>query len=245
VQDAPRNPPQERYVAISVARPLRTKPVPVYDLTVPATSNFFANGLLVHNCDDPIETKKEADSPTFRDDLWEWWDMVWLTRRMGVDTKYILIMSRWHADDIVGRLKKLDDYGLRIRVLHLPAIAEDDDELGRRPGEALCPELYDEQALNNIRKTSPVAWPALYQQRPVIEGGGLFKRENFPRFRLEKIGGETALRTDSAIYDLAECSVFATMDTAYTRNKTSDFTALGVWAVPPIDDVPIMFLLQM
>lgn len=197
-------------------------------------------------CDDPIKTKKEADSPTFRKDLWEWWDSVWLTRRQPEGTKFILIMSRWHADDIIGRLKKLDDYGLRIRVLHLPALAEDDDEMGRRPGEALCPALYDEQSLSNIRRTSPLAWPALYQQRPVTLGGGLFKRENFESFRLEKVGDDTAIRTDHGIYDLNECLVFGTMDTAYTRNKRSDYTALGIFAVPPPKDgISEMFVLDM
>lgn len=197
-------------------------------------------------CDDPVKSKKEADSPTFRKDAWEWWDSTWTTRRMGTGTKYILIMSRWHIDDLMGRLLDVEDYGMRIKRLHLPAMAEDDDELGRRPGDALCPELYDRAALENIRKTSPLAWPALYQQRPIAIGGGLFKRDNFKYYKTQHIGSDKAYLLGDRLIDANECSVFSTMDTAYTTNKRSDYTALGTWAVtPPRNGLCDLILLDM
>ena len=191
-------------------------------------------------CDDPVKSKQEADSPVIREQTWEWWDSTWTTRRMGKETKYLLIMSRWHTDDITGRLIKIiDQLGMRVRRLRMPALAEDDDELGRRPGEALCPELYDEDTLDGIRKTSPIAWPALYQQRPVAAGGGLFKKDNLAEYGMDTIGDSTVLRFGDRLAELSECMVFATMDTAYTNTKTSDYTAIGVWAVPPADDRPL------
>lgn len=197
-------------------------------------------------CDDPVKSKKEADSPTFRKDAWEWWDSTWTTRRMGTGTKYLLIMSRWHIDDLMGRLIDTEDYGMRIKRMHLPAIAEDDDELGRRPGDALCPELYDEKALSDIRKTSPLAWPALYQQRPIAIGGGLFKRDNFKTYKTQHIGSDKAYLLNNRLIDASECTVFSTMDTAYTTTKRSDYTAIGTWAVtPPLEGVSDLILLDM
>jgi predicted phage terminase large subunit-like protein len=197
-------------------------------------------------CDDPVKSKKEADSPTYRKDAWEWWDSTWTTRRMGKNTKYLLIMSRWHIDDLMGRLLDVEDYGMRIKRLHLPAVAEDDDELGRRPGDALCPELYDEKALADIRKTSPLAWPALYQQRPIAIGGGLFKRENFKRFTTQHLGADKAYLLGDRLVDASECMKFSTMDTAYTTTKRSDYTALATWAATPaVDGISDLILLDM
>ena len=119
-------------------------------------------------------------------------------------TKYLLIMSRWHVDDLMGRLLDVEDYGMRIKRLHLPAVAEDDDELGRRPGDALCPELYDEKALADIRKTSPLAWPALYQQRPIAQGGGLFKRDNFKPYTVQHVGTDKAYLLDQRLVDFTD-----------------------------------------
>lgn len=197
-------------------------------------------------CDDPVKSKKEADSPTFRKDVWEWWDSTWTTRRMGPGTKYLLIMSRWHMDDLMGRLLKAENYGMRIKRLHLPAIAEDDDELDRRPGEALCPDLYNEEALNNIRKTSPLAWPALYQQRPIAIGGGIFKRDNFHSYKTESLFGEKTYQLGERLVAAEDCMVFSTMDTAYAEGKRSDFTAIATWAVPPtVDGLGDLLLLDM
>jgi len=208
--------------------------------TAGAGGPIIGKGAHLLICDDPVKNKKEADSPTMRKDLWEWWDATWTTRRMGPGTKYLLIMSRWHLDDLMGRLLQVQDgYGLRIRRLHLPAIAGDNDELDRRAGEALCPELYDEESLHSIRKTSPIAWPAQYQQTPIAEGGGLFKAENFSEFTKIDADGETVIVLGGTRVLLDDCMIFATMDTAYTKSKTSDYTAVATWAVPPqVEDRP-------
>jgi hypothetical protein len=95
--------------------------------------------------DDPVKNFDEANSKVYRDKLWDWWQNVWLGRREP-GAKLVLIMSRWHQDDLVGRLEN-GETGLRINHLRMPAIAEEDDILGRKVGEALCPERYDEEAL--------------------------------------------------------------------------------------------------
>jgi predicted phage terminase large subunit-like protein len=156
----------------------------------------------------------------------------------------LLIMSRWHEDDITGRLKKLaDTLGMRIRVVRLPAIAEEDDVLGRRPGEALCPERYDEEALAGIRKdVGPGPWMSLYQQRPVAQGGGMLKASWLRHWTSETLNGETYYKLgDQYVLD-EELWRFSTMDTAYTRNATSDYTVIATWGVAPTDPHSIVLL---
>ena len=196
-------------------------------------------------CDDPIKGADEARSPTERQKMKEWWDQVWITRREGggTGTKYLLIMSRWHIDDLMGWLiSRTDEMGMRVRRLRMPAIAEDDDLLGRRPGEALCPELFDEQALAAIKKDSPLAWPSLYQQRPVPIGGGMFQRGDFRNYTRTTIDGDEYFQLDDRLIARADCTIFGTMDTAYTKSKKSDYTALGVWAVTPGDPADLILL---
>jgi len=195
--------------------------------------------------DDPIKNREQAMSPTERRKLKEWWDTTWITRREGggSGSKYLLIMSRWHIDDLMGwLLSREDELGMRIRRIRMPAIAEDDDALGRRPGEALCPELFNEQALASIRKDSPIAWPSLYQQRPVPEGGGMFKAEWFHEYTPVTVDGDDYFRLGERVIAKADCTIFATMDTAYTKSKRSDYTALGVWAVTPHDPADLILL---
>lgn len=193
--------------------------------------------------DDPIKNAEEARSAVQRQHLKEWWDTTWITRREGSGTKFLLIMSRWHVDDLMGwLLSREKEMGMRIKRLRMPALAEDDDLLGRRPGDALCPALYDREALLDIKKDSPIAWPSLYQQRPVPAGGGMFKRDNFKRYERTTVGSDEYFKLDDRLIPKSECLIFATMDTAYTNSKRSDYTALGVWAVSAAEPSDLLLL---
>jgi predicted phage terminase large subunit-like protein len=192
--------------------------------------------------DDPIKNVEEAQSQVMRDHLWDWWQSVFLTRREP-GGKVLLIMSRWHEDDLIARLLNTET-GMRIKRLRMPAIAEDDDILARRPGDALCPERYDEAALDRIRiDVGPTAWASLYQQRPIAVGGGMFRRDHFQTWTTaKKSSDETLYRLGEHIVDDAQCWRFATMDPAFTRSRRSDFTTLAVWAVAPLDPPGLMLL---
>jgi predicted phage terminase large subunit-like protein len=145
--------------------------------------------------DDPIKTQAEAFSKAFRDKLWRWWQFD-LRTRIEPNGIVVIIMSRWHEDDLVGRLLAAEERGElddgteaeRWDVLHLPALADpaivDPDPLGRRPGEALCPERYDQRALLRLRDNpatgvGPRAFSALYQGRPTPAEGTMFRREDW------------------------------------------------------------------
>lgn len=196
--------------------------------------------------DDPIKNSEEAGSLVMRDKLWEWWSGTWITRREP-GAKMILVMSRWHEDDLTARVKKHAESvgGMRVRTIRLPAIAEEGDELGRRPGDPLCPERYDENALAGIRAdVGPGPWMSLYQQRPTPAGGGMFKRDWLRYWDAEVIDGDTFLRLGDTRVMRDEIWKFATMDVAYTKSKRSDYTVVGVWGVAPTDP-PSLVLLDM
>lgn len=123
--------------------------------------------------DDPIKNREEAESPTYRDKIWDWYTNDIYTRREP-GCAIIVIMTRWHKDDLVGRILDSDD-AANWRVICLPAEAEENDPLGRKVGEALCPERFDEVALADIKKVLGRDYHALYQQRPVAREGGMFK----------------------------------------------------------------------
>lgn len=129
--------------------------------------------------DDPVKSREEADSPTYRDKVWDWYRDDLYTR-LEPGGAIILIMTRWHEDDLAGRILASERAG-DWHVINLSALAGDDDPLGRAPGDALCPDRYDVAALTDIRATlGPRGWEALYQQRPRPPEGALLKRGWFP-----------------------------------------------------------------
>jgi predicted phage terminase large subunit-like protein len=138
-----------------------------------------ANVLII---DDPVKNAADARSQTLRDNQWDWYRSVARTR-VEPEGVILVIGTRWHEDDMIGRiLAQMDDPGadqfLRIR---LPMIAEDDDPLGRTPGEPLWPTRFNAEAAAQIRASvGDYYWSAMYQQRPSPPEGGRFKRDNFP-----------------------------------------------------------------
>lgn len=123
--------------------------------------------------DDPIKSAEEAESEVYRERVWEWFTRDFWTRR-AKGARVLVTMTRWHMDDLVGRILKLKGKGLgRWRVISLPAIAPDDPaEYDRRgPGEALWPEFLPLAELEEIRAADPRGFAALYQQNPLEAGG--------------------------------------------------------------------------
>jgi predicted phage terminase large subunit-like protein len=123
--------------------------------------------------DDPIKSQAEADSPVLRERAWNWYRFD-LTTRLKPRGRIVLIMTRWHEDDLAGRL--LAQNSGEWSVLRLPALAEEDDPLQRDLGAALWPDWEDEGALLRKRDTiGERAWSALFQQSPRPIVGSLFK----------------------------------------------------------------------
>lgn len=135
--------------------------------------------------DDPHKDWEEALSPTMRRRVIEWFCSTFYTRAEP-GASIVVVMTRWHQDDLTGYLTR--DHADKWTVIRLPAIAEDNDWLGRAPGQALCPERYDLEALERIRLAPGTGlgsylFAGLYQQRPSPIEGGIVKRDWFRRWR--------------------------------------------------------------
>lgn len=126
--------------------------------------------------DDPVKNWEQATSPVYRDKLWDWFRSTAYTR-VEPGGSVVIVMQRWHEDDLTGRLlAEQASGGEEWQVVRFPAIAEEHDALGRSPGEALWPMRYDVASLERIKRAvGTYVWAALYQQRPAPIEGGIFR----------------------------------------------------------------------
>ncbi len=125
--------------------------------------------------DDPIKGRLEANSETFRQGAWDWLTDDFMTR-FDEKAGLLMILTRWHVDDPAGRLIESE---AKSRVLSHPAVAIE-DEVHRKKGEALFPELKSLAFLDERKAAmTPDSWEALYQQSPYIRTGGLFPVDRF------------------------------------------------------------------
>ena len=130
--------------------------------------------------DDPVKSRTEAESLVYREKVWDWYRDDLYTR-LEPKGAILLTMTRWHDDDLVGRILNNPD-AARWHVIHLPALAEPTaetpDPLGRAEGQALWPARYDEAALADIRAAVlEYGFAALYQGRPRPREGVMFPRD--------------------------------------------------------------------
>lgn len=174
--------------------------------------------------DDPIKNRKEAESQTYRDNIWaEWQDT--LSTRLHPNGRVVVIMTRWHEDDLVGRLLAQDDSWL---LINLPALAEENDILGRIEGEALWPERYNEKWCAREKMHRGIrSWESLYQGHPRPSDGNLFRQSMFKRF---KVSGN-CYQVDDKIYDKSLCRIFQTCDVAGSKKSSADYFVLGTFAL--------------
>ena len=165
--------------------------------------------------DDPIKDALEANSETYRNRIWDWYTDVFLTR-LHNESKQILIQTRWHADDLAGRL--LEREGDKWTVINIPAICEQEGDGGlshRKVGEALWEAKHSAERLHEIEQRSPRTFAALYQQRPTIVGGNIVKREWFKSI------------TQSEFYRIHNTEpIIFFIDTAYTDKSDNDPTGI-------------------
>lgn len=165
--------------------------------------------------DDPIKDRKQADSEAYRKTLKDWYRSTAYTRLMPGGA-IIIIQTRWHEDDLTGWVKKEFPHE-GWHEIHFPAIAEDNDVLGRKPGEALWPDQYPLEALLAIKETiGSREWSALYQGRPVPQGGGIVKLEWFGRYT-----------TPLDYYD----QIVLSFDTAQKDKEINDPSVCEVWGI--------------
>lgn len=151
--------------------------------------------------DDPVKDAAQANSYTIRESVWDWYTSTLYTR-LSPKSGILLGMTRWHEDDLAGRLlKAMKTGGDQWRIVCFPAIAEEEEEY-RHIGDPLHPERYDLNHLLEIKKAvGSHTWNALYQQHPTTKGGGIIKGAWFgrykipPKIRYKAIYADTAIKT--------------------------------------------------
>lgn len=208
--------------------------------------------------DDLIKDAMSASSEDIRDNAWDWYKMVF-RNRLAPGGGILLIGTRWHWHDPIGRVLELDeeqrkqgvpDYERENwEVISYPAIAEGDEylmrdgtiqrdppnveeslRLLRKKGDALHPERYPLPELKKIRGSYTSAnWSALYQQRPTPDEGSFFKRDDIVYRWL-----------DPAYYPL--CRLFITADYAIKKGQRNDYTVVGVFALDAEDNLYLIDL---
>jgi predicted phage terminase large subunit-like protein len=162
--------------------------------------------------DDPIADRASAESPTIREQTWQWYTDVARTR-LHPNAVQLVVATRWHEADLTGRL--LDAMRDDWVVLSLPAICDDeDDALHRQIGEVLWPSKFPASELPSVEKgeISSRSFASLYQQRPLPAGGSMIKADWIRYF------DELPAHQDMRI-------VWA-CDPASKTGSTNDFTAL-------------------
>ncbi|PYD81400.1 terminase [Komagataeibacter oboediens] len=151
--------------------------------------------------DDPVKDRQDAESPIIREAAWDWYRSVLRTRLMP-NGAIVLVLTRWHPDDLAGRLlaEMENGTGEEWEVLSLPAICNSDhDALHRGIGEALWPKVFPVAELKNIEKSiGPREWSALYQQNPTPGEGTLFKVAMIPVVAAAPKTGQMVRRWDLA-----------------------------------------------
>jgi predicted phage terminase large subunit-like protein len=163
--------------------------------------------------DDPIKNRREADSKTYREFLWNEWQNT-LQTRLQPGGSVIILMTRWHEDDLIGRILESDERQWnRIRI---PAIAEENDLLGRPEGAALWPEYgFDEEWAEITKKAvGSRTWSALYMQSPRPTEGSLFKRKWIQYYKVKPGRFDEVLQS---------------WDCTFKDTKDSDFVVGQIW----------------
>ena len=132
--------------------------------------------------DDPVKNAEEALSPTYRQKIWDWYTSTFYTRAEK-DARIVVIMTRWHEDDLAGRLLQQDD---EWDVVSLPVIKEEENDNDlRNTGEVLWPEKFSKKDVENTRKTiGRRDWNSLYMQKPQTKSDlALWKYENIKNIK--------------------------------------------------------------
>lgn len=181
--------------------------------------------------DDPIKGDEEANSENSRESLWNWFASV-AYPRLEPGGSIVIVMTRWHEDDLVGRIMRERRKLRGWKVVNLPALALERDPLGRAPGEPLWSERFGKKALKDIRDSiGPYWWQALYMGAPAPAEGAVFKRDWIRRWERGEETGQYVAGGEVARYE--DLYRFCTVDFASSLSGRADYTAIGTFGLTP------------
>ena len=195
--------------------------------------------------DDPVKDRQDAESPALRQQIKDWYSSTFYTR-LAPGGGVLIIMTRWHEDDLAGWLVSLMEEAEkearmtgewpedadRWEIIRYPAIAEEDEKF-RKKGEALHEARYPLPALRKIKRTLINRdWIALYQQRPVAEDGDFFKRSTFKFYN----------RVDRPPLD--SLNIYAAWDQALGKKDVNDWTVCAVVGIDRDNNIWLLNLMR-
>ena len=203
--------------------------------------------------DDPVKGRVEADSPTVRQHTWDWYKSDFWTR-LKPGAALLYIGTRWHDDDLAGRLiEEMKSGGEQFEIISIPAIAKPGvvDLLGREPGERLWKEWFTEEMFE-IAQRDKRNWSALYQQEPMPELGDYFKAEWIryydhppPREELRTYGAsDYAVTKDGGDFTVHLVAGVDPYDDIYLLDLWRDQTSPDVWVDAELDLMKLWATLQ-
>lgn len=195
--------------------------------------------------DDPLKGRAEAESPTYRKRCWDWWENNAMTRASD-QFRVVLMMTRWHSDDLAGRLLK-EEPG-EWQVLRIPAVrdAASAGVIGSDGASAFHPngELISVRNrsagwfLGLKAKRSMYVWNSIYMQVPVTAEGNLFRRPDFRYWQYCKPDPShhdplrgARLTIDGLHLFIADMTRFITVDLAASTKTSADWTVACAWAI--------------
>jgi predicted phage terminase large subunit-like protein len=197
-------------------------------------------GLDIGVIDDPLKGSEDAASAAIRNKVWNWFKTDFFSR-FSENAGYITILTRWNSDDPVGRMK--DVFKDKIKTISYPSLAEEDEEF-RKKDEALFPQLKSREfILERKQLYTNAEFQSLYQQMPLITGGGVIKVKFFgyykklPILKFRKIFADTAQKTsESNDYSVFQCWGYGEDRKAYLLDQIR-----GKWEAPELQRRAVSF----
>jgi len=244
---------QSQEVATTIVNSVESIETPeyVYNIRVAEDHNYYANGVLVHNCDDPHNID-EKESPAKREAALDWFDNTWSSRLNDQQTGAMVVVAhRIHEQDVSGHILETND-GEWIH-LNLPAEYETEtpcvtqwngggwSDPRTREGELLWTERFPQEVIDKAKRRHGVyGYSALYGQKPVPAGGGIFKQKHERLFSVthDSYILHTPRGDRSVLKD--DCELYLTIDPAISENESADYMVIGTWAKTPIKDMLLL-----
>lgn len=195
-------------------------------ISVGVTGSLTGKTVDIGIIDDPIKDAVQAYSQLYRDKVWDWYLNVFLTR-MHNDSKVLVTLTRWHEDDLAGRiLAAAKENKEEWEIIILPAIRESNRDSYdiRNIGDALWPAKHSKEKILKIKNTSPTVYNSLYQQSPAPEEGNRIKINWVRNFSMHELRDRAYDEGQKIVWDFV-------VDSAYTSDIQNDPTGLLAYCI--------------
>lgn len=167
--------------------------------------------------DDVHKDREEADSTRLREKTWDWYTSVVLSR-LNVNSRQLILMTRWHEDDLIGRI--LDKESEEWEIVNIPVYNED--------WSTIRPDRFPPEFIEKKRKTIwEREFQSLYMWDPISEWWWIFKRKHFQKYRMKEMPSDV--------------EIYGFIDPAISKKQEADYTAfVTVWYDPLNNDIYII-----